>query len=144
MLFQILLGCMMMIITTVIHTGGMVIGLWWLAHSHGSSGARYSIISRSLIVAVLVTVMFIATLIEAGVWALTYMFLGVISGFAEALYFSMVTYTTLGYGDVVLGPEWRLLSGFEAANGIIMFGWTTAIIIVALHHFVKRIFNLSP
>jgi len=45
-----------------------------------------------------------------------------------ALYFSMVTFTTLGYGDVTMSPDWRLLASFEAANGIIMFGWTTALI----------------
>ena len=48
----------------------------------------------------------------------------------------MVTYTTLGYGDVVLIERWRLLSSFEATNGIIMFGWTTAIVIAA----VQRIY----
>jgi hypothetical protein len=40
----------------------------------------------------------------------------------------MVTYTSLGYGDVVLEKGWRLLGAFEAANGIVMFGWTTALI----------------
>lgn len=48
------------------------------------------------------------------------------------LYFSTVTYTTLGFGDVVMEPGWRLLSSFQAANGIIMFGWTTALIVAAV------------
>jgi hypothetical protein len=46
----------------------------------------------------------------------------------------MVTFTTLGYGDVVLDQQWRLLASFEAANGIIMFGWTTAIVMAVVHH----------
>jgi len=50
-----------------------------------------------------------------------------------ALYFSMVTYTTLGSGDVTLEDQWRLLGSFEAANGIVMFGWTTALIVAAVH-----------
>ncbi len=61
--------------------------------------------------------------------------LGAISDYEEALYFSMVMYATLGLGDVVLEQQWRLLFSFEAANGIIMFGWTTALIIIAIHHF---------
>jgi hypothetical protein len=44
----------------------------------------------------------------------------------------MVTYTTVGYGDVVLPATWRLLASFQAANGIIMFGWTTAIVMTAI------------
>jgi hypothetical protein len=45
----------------------------------------------------------------------------------------MVTFTTLGYGDVLLDDRWRLLASFEAANGIIMFGWTTAIVMAVVH-----------
>jgi hypothetical protein len=44
----------------------------------------------------------------------------------------MVTFTTLGYGDIVLDERWRLLASFEAATGIIMFGWTTAIVLAAV------------
>ena len=44
----------------------------------------------------------------------------------------MVTFTTLGYGDIVLDENWRLLASFEAATGIIMFGWTTAIVLASL------------
>ena len=44
----------------------------------------------------------------------------------------MVTFTTLGYGEIVLDEQWPLLASFEAANGIIMFGWTTAIVIAAV------------
>ena len=53
-------------------------------------------------------------------------------GFRDALYFSLVTYTTLGYGDVTLNAEWRVLAAFEAVNGIIMFGWTTALIVAVV------------
>ena len=47
-----------------------------------------------------------------------------------AMYFSMVTFTTLGYGDVVLVGRWRMLASIQAANGVIIFGWTTALIFV--------------
>ena len=58
-----------------------------------------------------------------------YRTLGALSDLEEALYFSTVTFTTLGYGDVVLQPSWRLLASFQSVNGIIMFGWTTAVIV---------------
>ena len=73
-------------------------------------------------------------------WAATYLALGAISGLERALYFSTVTYTTLGYGDVVMQEGQRLLSSFEAANGIIMFGWTTALIFAL----VQRVYFARP
>ena len=49
-----------------------------------------------------------------------------------ALYFSMVTFTTLGYGDVLLDERWRLMAAFEAANGIIIFGLSTAVVVAVV------------
>ncbi|MCP3905306.1 MAG: two pore domain potassium channel family protein [Planctomycetes bacterium] len=95
-------------------------------------------VMKPAIVAALVLVMFIASVIEAALWAVTYIAVGAITGFEKALYFSTVTYTTLGYGDVTLEGQWRLLSAFEAANGIIMFGWTTALIVWA----VQRVYSI--
>jgi voltage-gated potassium channel Kch len=80
---------------------------------------------------------FVATLLEASAWAAAYLTLGAISGLEPALYFSVVTFTTVGYGDVVLTPEWRLLGSFEAVNGIIMFGWSTALVIAV----VQRVYT---
>ena len=82
--------------------------------------------------------MFLASIIEVLVWAVTYLVLNAIQGVEKAFYFSMVTFTTLGYGDIVLEERWRLLASFEAANGIIMFGWTTAIVMAVIHHVYFR------
>lgn len=57
------------------------------------------------------------------------------------MYFSMVTFTTLGYGDITLGGDWRLLASFEAANGIIMFGWTTALIVAYLQRMISTLYG---
>jgi len=96
-------------------------------------------LKRLSLVSGVVILMFLASVLEVLVWAITYLALNAIEGFERALYFSMVTFTTLGYGDVVLAEHWRLLSSFEAANGIIMFGWTTALIVaVAQRVFAQR------
>lgn len=80
--------------------------------------------------------------VEALVWALAYYLLpteGQLQTFEEALYFSMVTFTTLGYGDITLDSTWRLLSGIEAINGILLAGWSTAL----LFSVVQRGWRLS-
>lgn len=82
--------------------------------------------------------MFLAALFEATIWAAFYVAVGAIPDFEAALYFSTVTFTTLGYGDLTLQTNWRLLTSFQAANGIIMFGWTTAIVMAAVQRMVTH------
>jgi ion channel len=62
---------------------------------------------------------------EISVWAFFYFLTNVITDLQSAFYFSAVTYTTTGYGDVVLPEEWRLVGGVEALTGILLCGWST-------------------
>ena len=64
-------------------------------------------------------------LLEIGVWAFFYLWKGAMPDPQSAFYFSAVTYTTTGYGDLVLPVEWRLVGGVEALTGILMCGWST-------------------
>lgn len=66
---------------------------------------------------------------EGWAWAAVYLTLGEFSDLSSALYFSIVTSTTLGYGDIVLSEQWQLLSTFEAMGGLILFGTTTAFLL---------------
>ncbi|GEM_PF-1293447 len=87
---------------------------------------------RNLLVPALVLALLGIALLEALIWATYYVHAELIDGLKNALYFSLVTLTTLGYGDITLSGEGRLLSGIQAALGIVLFGWTTAIIIAAV------------
>jgi hypothetical protein len=64
-------------------------------------------------------------LVEVGVWGTFYAWQGAMPDLQTGLYFSAVTYTTTGYGDLVLPGEWRLIGGIEALTGILMCGWST-------------------
>ena len=61
-----------------------------------------------------------------------YLWLGQFESLERSLYFSTVTFTTLGYGDITLEPRWRLLSGLEAFNGVVLLGVTTAVVFAIL------------
>lgn len=65
-------------------------------------------------------------LVEIAVWGVFYLLTGAFGDAASAFYFSAVTYTTTGYGDLVLPQAWRLVGGIEALTGILMCGWSTA------------------
>lgn len=142
-LIQILLGSTLLVITTIIHAAGMAIGMHVFTRIYQHRLGMTFIFTRSLVIGVLILIMFVTTIIESGVWAVTYTILSAIPEFEKALYFSTVTYTTLGYGDLVLEDSWRLLSSFQAANGIIMFGWTTALIIVAIRQVSQSLHRLD-
>ena len=130
-LTKISIVSMMLIVTTAINSCGMMLAMKFSRH-RDDSGKAYGVCKRILRLSFIVICMFIVSLIEVTAWALTYLKIGAIDGFEKAIYFSMVTYTTLGYGDVLLDENWRVLASYQAANGIIMFGWTTAIILYAI------------
>ena len=132
MLMNILIAAFIIVVTVAIHAGAMMLALRETRKQ--LSGWRQQLRNSHLYrVSGIVLLMFLASLIEVLVWAFVYLWLNAIQGIEQAFYFSMVTFTTLGYGDVVLQERWRLLASFQAANGIILFGWTTAIVMAVVH-----------
>jgi hypothetical protein len=70
--------------------------------------------------------------VQVWVWAVTFLATGALHGMEPALYFTLISFTTAGVGDVVLTTEWRLLSGITVANGFLSFGWCTAYLVEIL------------
>jgi hypothetical protein len=75
-----------------------------------------------------VSILMAAHLVEVAVWAIAYALAGATPQGTENLYFAFVNYTTLGYGDIIPVPRWRLLGPLTAMNGVLLFGWSTAVI----------------
>ena len=115
--------------TTLIHTGCTVLVLGWLRSFTKHHWALRGNVSRAFVLALTVFMLTLAAYFESMLWASFYWAVDALPTFNDAIYFSLVTFTTLGYGDITLDQEWRILGAIEAANGIIIFGWTTAIIV---------------
>jgi hypothetical protein len=88
--------------------------------------------------AILMIVLMLGNIVQIAFWALLYITLGAFDDLETASYFSGVTFTSLGYGDVVLSGRMRLLAPLQAANGLMMFGITTALFIAAIQNATAR------
>ena len=82
-----------------------------------------------------------AHLAEIGFWAVLYMICGEFSDFGTAYYHSAVNYTSLGYGDIIMSPAWRLLAPLETANGMLLFGVSAAMIFTIIQRLVETRFS---
>ena len=93
------------------------------------------------IVAAATVIALAAHLIAIATWALVFTLCGEFSQFAAALYHSGMNYTTLGDSDKVMSPSWRLLASLEAANGMLMFGVSTAMLFAVIQRLFQTRFN---
>jgi voltage-gated potassium channel Kch len=133
-LLQTAIGSALLIFTVLVHCAFTLAAV----SMFGGPRIRKRHRERFAALATLVLMMFFATLLEASAWAITYVVIDAIPNLEKALYFSTVTFTTLGYGDITLSEDWRLLAAFQAANGSIMFGWTTALVVALVHTFFSQ------
>ena len=78
-----------------------------------------------------------AQLVQIAVWAALFMGCGEFDDFATAFYHSAVNFTTLGYGDIILSPAWRLLGPLEAVAGTLMFGTSTAVLFYVAERLIR-------
>jgi hypothetical protein len=104
----------------------------------GRAGMMY-LIDLTIVVLVM-SFAFAAHLIEVAVWAWLFMICGEFQTFGAAYYHSAVNYSTLGYGDVIMSPSWKLLGPLEAADGSLMFGVSTAMIFAVILRLIQTRF----
>src|SRR5579872_1475246 len=126
MLANFTLATFMVGLTVTIHFAGLL-GLMWLLRRAGHRfRAHESAAGQGA--AILFVVLGLVGIITIEIWsyALTYLAIGALPDFETALYFSTASFTTMGYGDIVLSHQWRLFGAIEGANGLLLFGWSTA------------------
>lgn len=131
MMISIAFSLLVMFVATATHIAGISL-VARLVKTRADHWRRRHPFVRAQKVGAVVLLMLLLTLVEMAMWAGVYLLVGVIQKTETALYFSMVTFTTLGYGDVVIDERWRLMAAFEAANGIIIFGLTTAVVVAVV------------
>ena len=142
-----LYGSLMVTLTVLLHAAGTTLwlkGLQKLNKSHphllASTKSHFLVLTTTALIVVFLH------LAEITLWAAAYLAIPeveVILSWPDAIYFSMVTFTTLGYGDIVLTGDTRLLTGIQSINGIILSGWSTAMLFMVIETIWKQDFNLT-
>ncbi|MBU8874080.1 potassium channel family protein [Reyranella sp. MMS21-HV4-11] len=129
MFANLALATLMVGLTVAIHLGGLL-GLLWVLRdrAHRIRAHESRLVPLGVILFVVLGLVAIHS-VEIWLYGAAYWAIGAVSDFETALYFSTVTFTTLGYGDVVLDGKWRLFGAIEAGNGLILFGWSTAFLL---------------
>ena len=123
MLVPLILGCATVFISMGIQIAAVVYMLQYLFKSVSETKDGYFSKGRTAyIISMVMTMLFIGHVVQVAIWAVLFMALGEFSDFPIAFYHSMVNFASLGYGDIVMSVEWRLLGAIEASNGVLMFG----------------------
>ena len=121
----------------IVQSAGMLTLIHWLA------GVRQVLESPNvfrrvgLLLRVFVWIVLLH-LVQVVLWAFVFLRAGELPNPETAVYFSLVTYTTIGFGDVVLGPGWRVLAGIEGLAGIILIGWSTAFVFAVVNRMYEH------
>lgn len=139
-MMQLIIGCFMIALTVVIHA----IALDRLVFSLEKIGPKifkifYQFWEIPLMIFTVLGV-FLTHIVQIWLWGVLFLYLApdILPDLESALYFSTSSFTTVGFGDIYLDKEWRLLSSFESANGFILFGWSTAFIFEIISKLYKN------
>ncbi|WP_336491809.1 potassium channel family protein [Methylobacterium nigriterrae] len=136
MLTQLMVGAGASVCSITVHSFTMAVVLR-VARSYAVFRG-YSSMSLSRVMSSAVCVLMAAHTLEVMIWAGIYKAVGIVPAGSDHLYFAFVNYTTLGYGDIIPAERWRLLGPVAAMNGILLFGWSTAVIFEILRRTLIR------
>ena len=125
-------------VSAIIHAFGLLTLLYWQTRQWPKIEADFRPRRNLLVFLTLFGVILVLHLIEIGLWAGVYCWQNCLPDFETSLYFSGATYTTLGYGDVVLPRPWRLAGVLESLTGVLLLGWSAAFFFTV----VTRLFDL--
>ena len=131
MLRQLLVGAVVSACNIGVHALVMLAVVRVARGTHAKERSRPSLQLMAVMIATVSTLM-AAHVLEVVVWSLAYAIVDAAPAGADLLYFAFVNYTTLGYGDVIPVERWRLLGPMTAMNGVLLFGWSTAVIFEVL------------
>jgi hypothetical protein len=130
----------LMSLCVVIHTFGLVLITHWLIRHRRTTEGEFSISRYSVLLTSVFAVIVLLHLVETLIWAVFYDLWSLFGDLETSWYFSLGSYTTIGYGDVVLPARWRMLGGLEGITGVLLCGLSTAFLFAVVNKmFASRV-----
>lgn len=138
MLIQLVLATVMVIVTILIHGAGITALARGMRIEMGVAEAHHHF-SMKRAGAILITVLALFTLhgIEIWLYAAMYLIIGAVQSLEAAVYFSTITYASIGFGDSEMARAWRLVGAIEGINGVLLLGWSTAFFVTVVARLPK-------
>lgn len=130
---QLVIASLMVALTVIMHLVGLGLLVALMRLHHNRLSHRRTWLPQLIIIFVAAFGLFALHTVEIWSYALLYVRMGALPSFDDALYFSTTSYSTLGYGDILLPANWRLVGAIEGANGIILLGWSTAFFVSVIN-----------
>jgi voltage-gated potassium channel len=136
-MYLALVALLLLTACVIVQSGGMLLLIHWLVRVREvlESPSVYRRVGLLLRVFVWIVVLH---LLQVVLWASVFLRAGELPNLETAVYFSLAAYTTIGFGDVVLGPGWRVLAGIEGLTGLVLVGWSTAFVFAIVNRMYEH------
>jgi len=121
----------------IVQSLGMLVLIRWLSRVRRVLESRSTYLRVALLLRLFGGIVLLH-LVQVGLWAVVFWRAHELPNVETALYFSLATYTTIGFGDVVVGPGWRVLAGIEGLTGILLVGWSTAFVFAVVNRMYEH------
>lgn len=128
----LLLSTLMVALTVIIQIGGLAVLIWIMRWRAPRIASLSYVLQQAGVILVVVLGLFAVHAVQIWLYAAVYMALREFQSFEAALYFSTSSFTTVGYGEIVIESRWRILAAIESANGFLLLGWSTVFLISVL------------
>ncbi|MFG0514786.1 ion channel [Kluyvera intermedia] len=135
MLLPLLMGMPVILCNMLLQS---LVSVWcirfYIKRFHNKEGAFAGVIALFGII----TIVLLGNLLQILLWGMLFLWLGEFNTLQDAVYHSGVNFATLGYGDIVMSPQWKLLGPLEAVNGALMIGLSGACMLAVLQHHIRK------
>ena len=118
-----------------------LVSVWCIRFYIKRFGERDGVLAGVLALFGIITLVMLGNLAQIVIWGALFLWLGEFNTLQEAIYHSGVNFATLGYGDIVMSPQWKMLGPLEAVNGTLMIGLSGASMLAVLQHHIRKQLN---
>ena len=138
MLLPLVIGTLTIFVNMLVQVLAVVVLIRFFVNRRNRNLKTGTILSDMWILSFALIVLFAGNIFQFAIWASLFMYLGEFQDFTTAFYHSTVNFASLGYGDIVMSEQWRLLGALEAANGVLMFGLTAGTMFSIMQSMVRQ------